>query len=89
MLSGRFEPGGPSLEGRQFALTMDEAIAYADRDLSKVAILRATVKASALDTIDFSTTIDPFIFRNGVYTVQPGAQSEAFHAGLLGISHVF
>ena len=38
---------------------------------------------------DFSTTIDPWIFRNGVYTVQPGTQSDIFHAGLRGITHAY
>lgn len=87
--TGRFEPNANSLEGRQFALTQDEALAYADTAVSQVAILRATVEQSALDGIDFSTRIDPFIFRNGVFTMQPGVQSDAFHAGLRGIVHVY
>jgi filamentous hemagglutinin len=86
--SGKFLPGANSLEGRQFALTLDEAIAYADTDLNKVAVLRATVDAPAVSALDFSTTIDPFIFRNGVITVQPGVQSDIFHAGLRRIDHV-
>ncbi|WP_375504210.1 polymorphic toxin-type HINT domain-containing protein, partial [uncultured Jatrophihabitans sp.] len=89
MSSGRFAPNANSLEGRQFANTMQEAIYYADTDVTKVAILRARVDRSALDGVDFSRSIDPFIFRNGVYTMQPGSQSEAFHAGLKGVDHVF
>lgn len=89
MSTKRFVPGGESLEGRQFARTLDEAIAYADTDVSRVAVLRVRVEGRALESIDFSTTIDPFIFRNGVYTVQPGSQSQIFHDGLRGIDHAF
>ncbi|WP_160300041.1 RHS repeat-associated core domain-containing protein [Demequina oxidasica] len=90
MSSGRFAPAANSLEGRQFALSLDEALVYAYTDLSKVAVLRATVTRSAVEgAADFSTRIDPFIFRSGVFTVQPGRQSDLFHAGLWGVSHAF
>lgn len=89
MASNRFDPKANSLEGRQFALTLDEAVAYADRDPSKVAVIKANVTDDSLKGADFSKSIDPFIFKNGVYTIQPGAQSDRFHKGLLGVSHVF
>jgi hypothetical protein len=47
------------------------------------------VDADVLEAIDFSKSIDPFIFKNGVYTVQPGVQSELFHAAIQAITHVF
>jgi hypothetical protein len=87
--SGKFLPGANSLEGRQFAFTLREALNYADMDLSKVAILKATVDSSALPAFDFSRAIDPFIFDNGVIAVQPGSQSDIFHAALRFIEHVF
>ena len=88
MSSGRFTPAANSLEGRQFALSMDDALAYANTDPAKVAILRATVNRSGVEGVaDFSKNNDPFIFSRGVYTVQPGAQSNSFHAALRGISH--
>jgi len=34
-------------------------------------------------------TIDPHMFTNGVITVQPGLQSELFHAALRSITHVY
>jgi hypothetical protein len=71
-----FLPGGNSLEGRQFAFSFDEALKFADTDLSKVAIIRATVNKNAIPSFDFSKSIDPFIFKNGVITVQPGKQSQ-------------
>jgi len=90
MSTGRFVPAENSLEGRRFALSPEEALAYADTDISKVAILRITVDRSAIDGVaDFSTLIGPFIFKNGVYTVQPDEQSELFYVGLRSISHEF
>ncbi|RSM51477.1 sugar-binding protein [Actinoplanes sp. ATCC 53533] len=86
--TGGFHPGGNSLEGRQFAFTQDEALAYADWDSSKVAILKVTVQRSALAHFDFSRNIDVSIFRNGVVTVQPGRQNDIFHEALQGIQHV-
>jgi RHS repeat-associated protein len=86
--SGKFMPAANSLEGRQFARSFDEALRYADTDSSKVAIFKATIARGALDAFDFSKSIDPFIFKNGVVTVQPGLQSDIFHEALLGIEHV-
>ena len=87
--TGKFLPGANSLEGRQFAYTMEEALKYADTDLSKVAVLKASVRGDAISAFDFSKAIDPHIFSNGVITVQPGPQSELFHQMLIGIDHVF
>ena len=81
-------PAANSLEGRQFAFTFDEALSYANTDVSKVAILTATINRGSLEAFDFSRSIDPFIFKNGVVTVQPGIQSDIFHEALLGIEHV-
>ncbi len=88
MESGAFRAGGNSLEGRQFAFTLEEALDYARTDLSKVAILKAVIDESALPAFDFSRDIDPFLFKNGVVTVQPGLQSELFQKALVSIEHV-
>ncbi len=84
-----FLPGANSLEGRQFALRLDEALKFADTDLSKVAIIKATVNQNALKSFDFSKTIDPSIFRNGVVTVQPGKQSQILKNSTQSIEQVF
>ena len=89
MKNQTFLPGANSLEGRQFALSFDEALKYADTDKSKVAIIKATVSKSALESFDFSKGIDPFIFKNGVYTVQPGEQSKILTESIQSIEHVF
>jgi len=89
MSSQKFLPGGNSLEGRQFAHTLDEALAFADTDVSKVAIVKVTIKGDALPMLDFSKNIDPHIFKNGVITVQPGMQSDVFHQSMIGLKHEF
>ncbi|WP_136518155.1 hypothetical protein [Cellulomonas telluris] len=89
MSSGRFEPGAKGLEGRQFATTLDDALRYADWDTSRVAILRVTVSKDAPKSLDFSRDIDVSVFRGGVYTVQPGTQSDIFHNALRAVNHVF
>jgi hypothetical protein len=89
MSTGRFAPAQNSMEGRQFAYTMSEALAYADTDKTKVAILKATISDGADLQFDFSMNIDPHIFEHGVVTVQPGMQSEIFHENLLNIEHSF
>jgi len=89
MESQMFKAGANSLEGRQFAFTEEEALEYAKTDLSKVAILRAEVSSDVLPELDFSKNIDPFIFKNGVITVQPGKQSQLFHDVLQVIEHVY
>lgn len=88
MGTGGFAPGGNSLEARQFALSASDAYAYARTDTSKVAILKATIWADALPSFDFSQSIDPHVFTQGVVTVQPGEQSEIFHQALISITEV-
>ena len=74
---------------RQFAKSLDEALKYADTDLSKVAIMKATVNKNALQSFYFSKNIDPFIFKNGIYTVQPGKQSQILTESIQSIEHAF
>lgn len=58
------------------------------RDISKVAIVKATIDRIALNHLELPDSIDPFIFRSGVVTVQPGHQSDVFHGALRLIEHV-
>ena len=90
MESGKFLPGANSLEGRQFAYTLKEALKYAETDRAKVAVLKVTVPRDIIQNFDFSKNIDPHIFKNGVITVQSGIQSELFHQNLIGpVIHIF
>jgi hypothetical protein len=66
-----FLSGANSLEGRQFAFTEAEALKYAATDPSKIAIIKTTISEKLLSNFDYSKTIDPNIFKNGVVTIQP------------------
>ena len=88
MANQAFTAGGNSLEARQFATTLEEALNYADTDPSKVAILKATVPTDILPQLEFSNSIDPHIFQNGVFTVQPGVQP-LFNQSIQSITHVY
>jgi len=88
MANKAFQAAGNSMSARQFGFTMEEALHFADADPSKVAILKATVPESILPKLDFSTTIDPFIFKNGVITVHPEMQP-LFNQSLKAVEHVY
>ena len=88
MANKAFIPGGNSMSARQFSFSLDEAIKFADADPSKVAIIKATVPESLLPKLDFSKTIDPFIFKKGVITVHPEMQP-AFNQSLKAVEHAF
>ncbi len=49
--------------------------------MTKSAVVKVTleIEESALKTLDFSTSINPHIFVNGVITVHLGEASVAFH----------
>jgi hypothetical protein len=79
-----FLPGMNSLEGRQFAITEQEVIDYANTDASKFAIAKVVIPKYIINHLDYSTNIDIKIFVNGVITVQP-EQSELFHKSIIRI----
>ena len=88
MANQAFKAGGNSLEARQFATTLEEALKYADTDPTKVAILKATVPTDILSKLEFSKSIDPHIFKNGVFTVQPEVQP-LFNQSIQSIKHAY
>ncbi len=88
MANKAFVPGANSLEGRQFAFTLEEALKYAENDLTKVAVIKVTVEESVIKGLDFSKSIDPHIFVNGVITVHLGEASALFHKAIVSIAHV-
>ena len=83
-----FRAGGNSLEARQFATTFEDALRYADTDPGKVAILKTTVPSEVVQQFEFSTSIDPNIFKNGVVTVQP-EMLPLLNQNIKLIEHVF
>jgi filamentous hemagglutinin len=89
MATGSFRPVPSGLQGKQFGLDLDETIRFANQFPDLAAIVRVNVPRSTFNQFDFSTSIDPFIFRSGVVTVQPGAQQTALNNTLTSIEHVF
>lgn len=91
MSTGKFLPHPGALESKQFAVSLDETLDFANHriNLTKSAIVKVTVNKSVLTHIDFSLDIDTLFFRQGVYTVQPGTQSKIFHEGMVGLEHAY
>lgn len=83
-----FQAAQDSMTSRQFGLTLEEALKFADGDPTKVAILKATVPESLLPELHFSKSIDPHIFKSGVITVYPEMQP-LFNQSLKAVEHVY
>ncbi len=73
---------------KQFAFTLDEALAFADTSSDYVAIVRVQLPKSLLEEFHISRSIDPFIFKNGVVSVE-GGQLELLNQLAIDISHIF
>jgi len=85
----RAAPGGQSLSGKQFALSLEEALQVADQVPDAAAIIRVRVPISTFNKLEFSQSIDPFILRSGVVTAQQGAQQQVLNQTLITIEHAF
>ncbi len=85
----RAAPGGGSLAAKQFALSLDEAVTFANLYPELAAIIRAEIPQSTFSQLQFSSAIDLFIFRNGVVTVQPGTQLQLLNQTLIVVEHAF
>jgi hypothetical protein len=81
--------GGGSLAGKQFGLKLDEVLIFADKFPDVAAVVRARFPASTFNQLDFSRTIDPFIFRSGVATAQPGTQLDLLNRTILLLDQAF
>jgi RHS repeat-associated protein len=91
MQSGQFRstPGGASLGGKQFGLDLGEVLKFSDHYPDVAAIVKVEVPRSSFAQFDFSKSIDSFIFKSGVVTVQPGGQQTLLNATLTAVEHVF
>jgi RHS repeat-associated protein len=89
MRTGAFRAVPGAFEGKQFGLTLEETIQFADAAPDTGAILKATIPQSTFEQLQFSNTIDPFIFKSGVITAQPGAQMTLLNSTVISIEHVF
>ena len=72
----------------QFGLSLEDTLKFTNFDLTKVAILKAQVPKKVVNQLDFSDTIDPFIFKKGVITVQPEMET-IFNKSIKAVKHEF
>jgi hypothetical protein len=87
--TGVFRAAPGAFEGKQFGLTLSETLRFADVFPEAAAIMRARVPRSVFQQMDFSLTIDPFIFKSGVVTAQPGAQMRLLNQNLKLLDQAF
>jgi hypothetical protein len=87
--SFRAAPGGGSMAAKQFGLSFEETLQFANRTPDAAAIIRAEIPMSTFQQLEFSRTIDPFIFRSGVITAQPGAQQQLLNQSIIMLEHAF
>jgi filamentous hemagglutinin len=85
----RAAPGGGSLSAKQFATSLDDAVKFANQYPELAAVIRADIPQSTFNQLQFSRTIDPFIFRGGVVTAQPGAQQQLLNQTIITLEHAF
>lgn len=71
---------------KQFAFTLDEAITYANTNPAYAAIIKVTVDESVIKVGQFSKSIDPWIFKNGVLTF---TDLDVLNNAIVSIVHVF
>ncbi|MES0490481.1 MAG: RHS repeat-associated core domain-containing protein [Leptospirales bacterium] len=71
MNTGRFNLLEGGFEGKQFGLTYQEVNKFGEI-MNADKVLKISVPQKTLNTLEFSNNIDPFIFKNGVYTVPKG-----------------
>lgn len=82
-------PGGETLAGKQFGLSLEETVKFSNTQADLAAVVRVQIPRGNLSKFDFSKSIDPFIFKSGVVTVQPGAQQQLLNSTILSLEHVF
>jgi hypothetical protein len=87
--SFRAAADGASLSGKQFGLKLGEVIQFADHYPELAAVVRVEIPRSTFLRLEFSRSIDPTIFRNGVVTAQPGAQQQLLNQTIITLEHAF
>ncbi|MDW3684255.1 hypothetical protein RA280_21365 [Cupriavidus sp. CV2] len=82
-----FAPGGNEM--KQFSFNLNEVLTYANTATDYAAIVSVKIPTNALHNFGFSKTIDPFIFKSGVLSVEEKAKMELFNSLLKYVEHAF
>jgi hypothetical protein len=70
MKTGEFSVIPNGLQAKQFGLSFEETLKFADKYSDIGAIIEVKVPTSALNKIGDFTQVDKFIFKNGTVTIQ-------------------
>jgi hypothetical protein len=87
--TGGFRAAPGAFAAKQFGLTLQETLAFADKFSDVAAIVRAEIPQSTLRALELSTQIDSFIFKSGVVTAQPGGPLALLNQTIIALEHVF
>jgi filamentous hemagglutinin len=89
MSTGQFSFAPGAGEMKQFGFNLNEVMNYANTAPNYAAIVQAEIPTSLLGTFGVSNSIDPFIFRSGVLTVEKEQQLNLFNSVVKNVSHAY
>ena len=89
MKSGQFSFGPAGSEMKQFGFNLNEVLNYSNFAPDYAAIVSADVPTSLLGSFNISNSIDPFIFRGGVLTVNGQSGLDLLNSIVKNISHAY
>lgn len=74
---------------KQFGFNLNEVLRYANFQSDYAAIISAEVPTSVLGRFNISNSVDPFIFKNGVLTINGQSGLNLFNSALKNVGHAF
>ncbi|ALU64322.1 hypothetical protein DA70_11540 [Pandoraea pnomenusa] len=89
MNSRQFSFGPTGSEMKQFGFNLNEVLRYANFQSDYAAIISAEVPTSVLGRFNISNSVDPFIFKNGVLTINGQSGLNLFNSALKNVGHAF
>jgi filamentous hemagglutinin len=89
MNSGQFSFGPAGSEMKQFGFNLNEVLNYANFQPDYAAIVSAQVPTRLLGNFNVSNAIDPFIFKNGVLTVNGQSGLNLFNSIVKNVGHAY
>ncbi|WP_258180006.1 beta strand repeat-containing protein [Burkholderia multivorans] len=89
MNTGKFSFVSGANEMKQFSFSLNEAATYANTATEYAAIMKVDVPSSVIGKFGISYSIDPFIFKNGVVSVEGVEQLQLLNSVAKNIGHAF
>jgi len=88
MKTGEFSISGTGMAAKQFGLSLEETIAFAERYPDIAAVIEVKVPTYMLNRIADLTRVDGFLFKNGTITIRAENLAE-FNRIVQEINHVY